>query len=100
MREHEALFLSVRGSAAVHIAGWADHDQQEDCETEARPNLKLALIVVALAAALPSVPAIVSLLAQLAIPSSLAIGLNLIGTVVVAIKGASIAYALGRGTPA
>lgn len=63
---------------------------------EARPNLKLALVVLALAAALPCVPVIVAMTAQLGIPEAVPIWLNLFGIGAVVAKWASIAYGIGR----
>lgn len=71
-------------------------DPPDDCDEAATPNLKVAMIVIALAAALPCVPALVAMAGQLGMPAPVTIWLNLVGIVVVAVKGVSIAYGVGR----
>jgi hypothetical protein len=95
MGAQEGLFrgaCGMFGACQVTDSG----DQQDDCAEEATPNLKVAIIVMALAAVLPCVTAIVGMAAQFGIPAPVSIGLNLVGIVVVAVKGVSIAYGIGR----
>ncbi|HEY2596857.1 MAG TPA: hypothetical protein VGJ79_00065 [Candidatus Dormibacteraeota bacterium] len=94
MQEQPQLFLGLCGSRPCQNADLSDQQQGEFAE--ATPNLALALTVVVLAAALPCVPALVELTAQLGIPWSVPIGLNAFGLVAVVVKWASIAYGLGR----
>jgi hypothetical protein len=58
--------------------------------------LKLAIFVLALAAALPCVPAIVGFMAELRLEWAVPFWLNLFGTGAFVVKWASIAYGIGR----
>lgn len=81
------------GSSTGQIINPGDH---RDEVAEATPNLTLALLVLALAVALPCVPLIVGMTAQLGIPGSVAPWLNLFGTGAIVVKWASIALGIGR----
>src|ERR1700676_2071293 len=80
------------GSSASPITQSGD---QGEC-AGATPNLMLALPVMALAAALPCVPAILSISGALWMPPSVSVWLGLFGGIAITVKWLSIVYGLGR----
>jgi hypothetical protein len=80
-------------SSACQITNPSDHLGEF---AEATPNRTLALTVLGLAVVLPCLPALSGLAAQVGIPASVTIGLDLLGSVAVVVKWASIAYGIGR----
>lgn len=96
MREPDRLFLSAGGNVGSAVCQSHQPSGQQDELAEARPNLKLAIFVLALAAALPCVPAIVGFMAELRLEWAVPFWLNLFGTGAFVVKWASIAYGIGR----
>jgi hypothetical protein len=88
------LDQDASGSSGACSCTQRGHEVEEFAE--ARPNLKLAIVVLALAAALPCVPVIVGMTAQSGIPEALPTWLNLFGIGAIVAKWASIAYGIGR----
>jgi hypothetical protein len=96
MGDRDRLFPSASGNVGSGTRQSHQPDGQRDELAEARSNLKLAIIVLALAAALPCAPVIVGMTAEFGLPVAASIWLNLFATGAFVVKWASIAYGISR----